>query len=173
MLTRIFILLAAITLLTSCATPYEKPTGTSTAKLLVHAPQTEMFASVQIVGYDSGRCENPMSLGMIGGIANNASDEKLNIPKPADYRADALVERLIPAGKRYLLSVRGFLPGKTCVITTSFVPAVDGNYAASIVWQYDVCYLDFGQIKVLPGGEVKRVEDPGSKREETCTKGLT
>lgn len=172
MLIRNAMVIVCVTLLTSCATSYKPPTGTSTAKLLVYAPQTKTFASVQIVGYASNECENPMSLGMIGGIVSNASDEKLNIPKPDNYKADAFVERLIPAGKRYLFSVRSFLPGKTCVITSSFVPMVDHNYEASIVWENNVCHLGFGKIEVSSEGKVKSLDEPTYRKEQTCNKGL-
>lgn len=168
-----FVIVLCFLILTGCAAPYTPPQGPNIAKLRIHVPQNELFASVRIMGYSSGQCDKPMSIGMIGGIADNSNDKKLNIPKLKAYSQESYIERLIPAEQKYLLSLRGFLPGSICTITTSFVPSINSNYEANFIWDHNKCYLSLDKIVQTKSGAVKSIKEPSIKQEPRCVKGFT
>ena len=138
--------------LAGCAVPYAPPAEGDTARLRIAVPQTGRFAStyVDVMSYPTGKCEAPMALGMVGGVGHMVEERPAGVPGEEFHAPRTAIERVIPAGSTYLLSLRGFFRNDfkryVCTITLSFVPEKGMSYEARYRWTPDNC-----QVGPLPG----------------------
>ncbi|WP_143012530.1 hypothetical protein [Variovorax sp. EL159] len=160
-------------LLAACAAPYQAPQGKDVARLRILSEQTEWSKGVKTVIYPSDGCEAPMELGFFGGIARlGAQDKPLGIPGGAELDPRTFIERLIPAGRRDLISMKLGISAdsKTCVVTFSFEPVVGGDYEARMHWQADRCYVSLNKVGTQDGAATY-TRELSVRREQTCIRG--
>src|SRR5438445_7445473 len=92
-------------LLSACAAPYSPPSSTNASRVRVLSTQTDISASVRAAGYAAGRCDAPMDLGTVGGIARWQASTTANMPGSSVLADKTDIERAIPAGTPYLIAV--------------------------------------------------------------------
>ncbi|RQO44293.1 hypothetical protein DBV14_24805 [Variovorax sp. KBW07] len=166
-------MVAVAVLLTACAASYQPPQGKDVARLRILSQQTEWSKGVKSVIYPTGGCEAPMELGFFGGIARLGAQEKpLGIPGGAELDARTFIERLIPAGRRDLITMKLGISAdsQTCVVTFSFEPVVGGDYEARMHWQADRCYVSLNKVG-SQDGTATYTREPSVRREQTCIRG--
>jgi hypothetical protein len=142
--------------------------------LRILSPQTEWSKGVKSIIYPTGECEAPMDLGFFGGIARLGAQEKpLGIPGAADLDARTFIERVIPAGRRDLITMKLGIgaDSQTCVVTFSFEPVVGGDYEARMHWQADRCYVSLNKVG-SQGGAVTHTRETSVRREKVCARGI-
>ncbi|MGJ7529080.1 hypothetical protein [Variovorax sp. GB1P17] len=164
---------ALAVLLAGCAASYQAPQGKDVARLRIVSQQTEWSKGVTSVIYPSGECEAPMALGFFSGIARPGAQEKpLGIPGGAELDGHIFIERLIPAGRRELITMKLGISAdsKTCVVTLSFEPVVGGDYEARMQWQADRCNVSLNRVGTQDGAATY-TREPSVRREQTCIRG--
>jgi len=165
--------LAAALLLTACAAPYQAPTG-QTARLRMLSVQTKYNSNTHMVGYSSGTCTDPMALGMVGGVAKMFDKKPLGIPGAEKYAPDTFVEHKIPAGKRFMFTVRSLTNIGNCMATASFIPKVGKDYEVDVTWDPDtrMCRTRLFQIETGANGKADYSLEESTVREPNCSAGL-
>ena len=150
-----FIPLALAVTLGACAAPYSPPPSAKAARIRVLSAQTGISSSVRAVGYATGRCEAPMDLGMVGGIARWQAEDAASMPGSILLGDKTYFERNIPAGSPYLISVRGLFEGKLCVISSLLHPVAGQDYELEYSWSGGQCRL-LAFVVSETGGSVTR-----------------
>ena len=172
-LLKVFLLLASCVVLGGCASSYVAPSSASSARLRIAVPQSETFASVGVRAYPSGRCESPMTLGMIGGIGKLHHEQSIGIPGSSEFASGTSIERLIHSGSPYMVSMRGLYSAKVCTITFRFTPVRGQDYEAIYSWGGGDCYVTLRQVSGSPTGKITRRKVSGSEQTDKCGKGFS
>ena len=73
-----------------------------------------------------------MTLGMVGGVGKLHVSQNIGIPGGSEFAPGTSIERLVPAGSPYMVSMRGFFSYKVCMITFRFTPVSGQNYVRSV-----------------------------------------
>lgn len=163
----------AAALLAGCASSYQAPQGDNVARLRLVSPQTSMRANTHALAYPSGMCQEPMSLGMVGGLSQLVTDKPLGIPGADSLKEKTYFERTIPAGKRYLVTTRSLVGLSSCVVTFSFLPQAGKDYSALVRWENNgECVVTLDQVRQEASGNVVLQQERSAVREKDCTKGL-
>jgi hypothetical protein len=162
-----------VLLLAGCASTYVAPPAEGAARLRIAVAQSGFFSSVNINAYQSGQCESPMSLGMIGGIARHSPDKGLGIPDKDKFPVGTSIERLIPSGASYLVSLRGlYSMYKMCFITFKITPVKGEDYEANYSWDGTKCYVTLNKLTLSSTGEVVRNKPFNAEPTDVCSKGF-
>ncbi|MFO1249648.1 MAG: hypothetical protein U1E77_00520 [Inhella sp.] len=165
-------IIAVSVLLSACAAGYRAPTGSEVARLRIVGPQVEWRNGINAIGYPSGKCEDPMELAFFGGIKVAFEAEKpLGIPGADGLNKHSFIERLVPAGSEYLVSVRSLSHTGSCVVTFSFTPQAGMDYEAQMRWDNRQCFVGLQQL-ALRDGSIEYSRDATAKQVPTCRKGL-
>lgn len=172
-LLKVLLLLAGSLVLGGCASSYVAPPLASSARLRIAVPQSETFASVGVRAYPSGRCESPMTLGMVGGIARQHHEQSIGIPGGSEFASGTSIERLVPSGSPYMVSMRGFYSYKVCMITFRFTPERGQDYEAIYSWGGGHCYVELRQLTESADGQITRRKVPGIEQTAKCGKGFS
>lgn len=159
-------------LLGGCATSYSPPPAENSARLRIGVPQSETFASVRILSYPSGQCESPMSLGLVGGMGKWKDEKSIGIPGHETFAPSTSIERLVPAGAPYMISMRGFYSGNVCMITLNVNLDKGGDYEAIYSWGGGKCFIDLKRVNRSDSGQVLRSMVPNIEQTSVCTKGF-
>jgi hypothetical protein len=161
-------------MLSGCAAPYQEPASNAVARIRLASSQTSIIrANIHMNGYPSGTCINPMRIGMVGGLAELSNEVPLGIPGGDKLPPKSFVERKIPAGQRYLFTVR-VLSGGSCVSTGSFIPAAGSDYEIRMGWDTakTVCNTTLHQVSKDSAGNAVLKGEPTFVREPECRAGL-
>jgi hypothetical protein len=159
--------------LTGCAASYIEPTGTETARIRLYAPQSSTAMNTHATGHESGQCENPMFLGMVGGAARWRTDPPLGIAGAAALDPLTFIERKIPAGKTYLLTTRTLSGvGVSCVTTVSFLPIVGADYEVKVTQNGGQCLATVKKVSAGPDQQAIYSSEVSMVQQADCTKGL-
>jgi hypothetical protein len=163
----------AAVFLTGCAASYREPTGPDTARIRLYAPHASMAANTHATGFESGQCENPVFLGMVGGAARWSSDPALGIPGAAALEPLTFIERKIPAGKSYLMTTRTLSGvGVSCVTTVSFLPVVGADYEVKVTQDDKRCLATVSKVSAGQSGQAVYTSEASMVQQADCTKGL-
>lgn len=166
---------AAAFMLTACAAPYQDPSSGATARIRLTSSQTSMTqGNIHMNGYPSGTCKDPMRIGMVGGIARLSNEVPLGIPGSEKFEPKSFVERKIPAGQRYLFTVRALVGQYSCATSASFIPAAGSDYEIRLEWDSaeKTCFTTLKRVLKDERGQAVLEPEPTSAREPECTAGL-
>lgn len=159
--------------LLGCASPYIAPPAESAARLRIAVPQSGFFSSVGANAYPTGKCESPMSLGMLGGIAKHNPDKGLGMPDKEKFPVATSIELLIPSDSSYLVSLRGlYSMNRMCFITFKINPVKGEDYEAIYSWDGNKCYVNLNKLTLSSSGEVIRSKPVNAESTEVCSKGF-
>ncbi|MFT3736410.1 MAG: hypothetical protein QM776_15560 [Rhodocyclaceae bacterium] len=109
---------------------------------------------------------------MIGGIARLRDEKPLGIPGSAALEEKTAIERLVPSGSPYMISMRGMYQGKMCVVTLRLTPIKGEDYEAIYTWDDARCYVSLSKITTSGTGEVVRSKTPGLEQTAVCKDGF-
>lgn len=98
----------------------------------------------------------------------------LGIPGADKLPAKSFVERKIPAGKRYLFTVRALVGHAACVSTASFIPTAGSDYEIRLEWDLGekACYTTLKRVQKDDHGLAVLAPEPTLVREPDCRAGL-
>jgi hypothetical protein len=114
-----------------------------------------------------------MALGMIGGIARLSEEKTIGIPGHEVFAPGTSIERLIPTGSPYMVSLRGLYSGKVCTITFRITPSKGEDYEAVYSWGDGKCYVNLNTVTTSAAGEIARSRVSGAEQASACTKGFS
>jgi hypothetical protein len=131
--------------------------------------------SIHMNGFSSGTCNDPMGIGMVGGLARLSNEVPLGIPGSDKLQAKSFVERKIPAGQRYLFTVRALVNNASCVTTASFTPAVGSDYEIRLEWDkaQKTCFTTLKRVQKDERGQAVLEPEPTFVQEPACRAGLS
>src|SRR6185312_16540894 len=100
---------------------------------------------------------------MIGGIAKSRHEQGIGIPGSGEFASGTSIERLVPSGSPYMVSMRGFYSHKVCMITFRFIHVRGQDYEAIYSWGGGHCYVTLHQLTQSATGQITRRKVPGSE----------
>ena len=164
----------AFVLLTGCASSYSPPANTSTARIRLVAPQATLFSgNMKAMIYPSETCQDPMTLAILGGIERQlTSAPPLGMPSKDQFAEHTTAERVIPAARRSLFSIRAMVPYGRCAISFSFLPETGADYEARVTWDTTGCKVGVQRIRMDSTATAFLTREVSMRREPTCLKGF-
>jgi len=164
---------ASITLLVTlagCATSYAPPTSGDTATVRLSVPQAQVQAANRFTGYPSATCEDPVSLGVIGGVGRWSNEPSGTLPGANALPPMTSLERVLPAGVPYMVTAVSHAFGSYCAMTGLFQLAPGGQYELEVTSEGGACRGKMSRLSLGPDGKVVRTPHPVQQRER-CLKG--
>jgi|SRR5690348_10650792 hypothetical protein len=114
-----------------------------------------------------------MTLGMVGGVGKLHVSQNIGIPGGSEFAPGTSIERLVPAGSPYMVSMRGFFSYKVCMITFRFTPVSGQNYEAIYSRGGGHCYVRLRQVSESANGQITRHKVSGVEQTAKCGRGFS